>query len=434
MTQPFDPAKDRQEPINPALIPPMWRPRPGRFTGGAGPRRPAPPRTVDEAVAESRAAVDSNPTNTAAYRGYYAPPAGEPRRTARTNYDENVRRYGQNAGTAEGLAQRYSISLTDQAIADAARRRGETGRTAWFGDLITQTVGRSGHTEAAARASAEAQYTEDGRRISRHVGVNNIFEQQYDDAMRSAAETVFEVLNLDSIDAGLTYNVGVETERLPTYGSADSLERQANKGINPVRAREVLVQNTIQGGLADFQRLSAQQPDVYNAMVYRLWEAGLIEGEIADAGLGGWTPKVGKALAGAMAAVAQLNEQDIPTTLDEYIDSLARGRAEGLEQFGEGPERAPRAYADRDTVNARLKETAQSILGRALSDDEADRFASAFRGEEDANYDLAESGQAYENPSPSDEAQSFVEDGYETEAASFRIQGFMERLKSEMGL
>jgi hypothetical protein len=403
---------------------------PGRSSTSG--RRPATPakkkhtKTRDDVIAEARARAGGNwsPTAEALAQQY-----GEPRpRAPITDYKSNAEKYGTNAAaTAEGLAQR-AWSPVQQAIAEAQRTRQGAGNVLargmagmWPGGMTPQ------------EASKTARYTADGKRISSHQGVENIYDTAYNQHMKDAAQTVFDALNMDAIVSDKTYNVGVRTDNEQVHGSADSLEGQIKRGVNPVRASETLVTNTIMGGLADFQRMSGENPDLYNAMVTRLWSAGLITGELADAGLGGYTAKAGKALTNAMSAVSQLNEQGQATTLDEYIDGLMKARQAALDEAGAN-QGVQRTYMDPAALKATLKETSQSILGRALTDDEAGKFVDAFHGKQTAAFDAVDAGKDATSPDSGGQAQQFVEDGHETEAGAFRVQGFMERLKQEMGL
>jgi hypothetical protein len=291
-----------------------------------------------------------------------------------------------------GLGEYWKYSNPTEAAALEASRRKANAASAASNPSSAQ---RAAMIRAYEKARDSSQYGNPGI-----VRTQNLFTESFDDTMRQAATATFGALNLDALGEGdQQYNEGTSSESLARYHEDGKKGRQegqtdARGDVQDLRAgdqnasqaqRPLLVRNTVAGGLQAFQNLAGSNVDDYNATVVLLWDAGLIDGDLADAGLGNYTPQAGSALAKAMATVSQMNNAGNPITLTEYLESLKKSRQELLDQENQ-KKRTPRVYTDPEELKQTAKSAAQQLLGRELSADEEKQFLSKFRGLEDSAY------------------------------------------------
>ncbi len=236
----------------------------------------------------------------------------------------------------------------------------------------------------------------------------------------------------DPFGGGITYdergnavgNVvwGVGPTNEPGYGDADK-PTTATVEYDMRQAMEWLLD------------LSQSNPTEYADMVYQLWQAGYLQGDKEQLITGVFSMEVADAFNALYGEVDLINAGGNDISIFDYLGERIQGRIESGALGEDGnPVPPPRSYTDPETLKASVRAASEDVLGRRLTDEEADRFAAHFRGLEDNAYGLAEADSNYTAPDIGGQAEAFVEDGFSNEAAGQRAGSYVQSLQRMMGL
>lgn len=270
-------------------------------------------------------------------------------------------------------------------------------------------------------------------------------------AQRSAASSVFGALNLNDITGDEQFLMSFGDAIDPATGDpirkpvddmdslGDRARRQQQRG-NTAPARNEM---SIAQGVRWLMRLSSKDPAAYNQMVIRLRNAQYINGRDEDLPLNGWSGVVGEAFAAAAADLAQAASVGETRTLPQWLEDRGKTFADSLaeEEAANAYQPVERHYTDPEALAATARATAEELLGRGLTDEEAARFASRFRGLESANYDAidaagrAKGSATVTDPSAGGQAEAFIRSPeFNADRGKQLVGSYMDAFKSLLGI
>jgi hypothetical protein len=196
---------------------------------------------------------------------------------------------------------------------------------------------------------------------------------------------------------------------------------------------------TVAGGVTWFRQLAHNDPSAYDELVDKLVGSGYLSQD--DARHGAYTIKAGQAAGMAMIDAAQNMESggtdDLRTFLQKQADDVAantkKARAAAYQP-------AQRTFTDPAQVMATARAAAEKMLGRSLTDAEAQTFASQFQGTENEQYDkidaagYAGGSATVINPDAGGEAEQMLRGPqYDAERTKQMTGGYMDALKQLIG-
>lgn len=215
-------------------------------------------------------------------------------------------------------------------------------------------------------------------------------------------------------------------------------EERLTKRRNPRSPSQSNATNmmTVGGGVTWFRNLSRTDPDAYAEMVDLLVGSSYLDKE--DARKSVYTRAVGRAFAYAAADAAENvkagGEEDLRTFLQQI-----QGDVDGV---ADDDDYVPvnRSYIDPTALASTARSAAEELLGRSLSDEEAARFSSRFRGLEDGYYDQidaagrSKTGARVADPNATGQAEAFLRSPeYDAERTKQLTGNYMDAFRQLVG-
>lgn len=160
----------------------------------------------------------------------------------------------------------------------------------------------------------------------------------------------------------------------------------ANEADRPITGKGL--QMSVAAGLEWLRDQAVNNKDGYNSLVIALWQARYLDQ--ADIKLNTFSSAVAQAFADAAWDVSAVNAKadgGAVTTLWDHLDAIIAGNEEAGFGVGGGgnapapPSRVDQRASDQD-LKAQINDTAHSLLGRKLTDEEEARISSLYRGVE----------------------------------------------------
>ena len=240
-----------------------------------------------------------------------------------------------------------------------------------------------------------------------------------------ARQRTFEVLGINDVDQAERFIMSrgeqLDEDGTPYYSTdrgramvEDRLvKRRAPKSPNRTGATNMM---TVAGGVTWFRNLSRTDPAAYAEMVDLLVGSGYLPEDAARKGV--YSRDVGRAFAYAAADAAENVKAGSDEDLRTFLQKV-RGEVSALQEQQEAEGRQEyqpvnRSYIDPAALAQTARAAAEEMLGRSLTDEEAQRFASKFRGLEDGYYDQidaagrAEGAARVADPNATGQADAFL--------------------------
>lgn len=264
-------------------------------------------------------------------------------------------------------------------------------------------------------------------------------------------QTLYDILNLPSNPVQnsatvFTSNISDQTAHLDRWGDPVN-PAYGNRYGNQATTQTIGVQQTVSAGLEWLRDLSVNHKEEYNSWLVKLYDANYLSKN--DLTFNVYTSKVAQAFVHAAYDTAAVNAKEDGSgaivTLGDNLDAIAQGRAAaglGAGASKQKPGNVDR-YTDPDAVKEALRTSAQSILGRSLTDQEQAALVGKYHGIEsawNASQNAAAAQQAAGSdvsvtaqPNVTDSGAQMIRGQFSTEAAAQRAGQYMELMRSMFG-
>lgn len=220
------------------------------------------------------------------------------------------------------------------------------------------------------------------------------YQQKLAEDRESARSATYSILGIQDLqeDARFIMNTGPALDQDTLEPKTDNRQdlQMGPRGLpeNQPTAHPANVTNmmTVAGGVTWFRNLSKNDPAAYAEMVDKLVGAGYIDK--SDARGSAYTIRAGQGFAQAAAELSENNKAGSTDNLVTFLDKM-KGDVDAAAKAAKAAAytNVTRSYTDPTALAAQARSTAQTLLGRGLSDAEVGAFQSKFRGLEDTYYD-----------------------------------------------